>query len=114
MIEKERKRLDELTKIKPFINAKLTQIYSRFGYNHIYFNYDQIEMEFMKGHDQFYIMNGTLVSMEKDDEYYKLFNKLMAEMAKRNHYTMMTYPGISDGLTKYVKISRSQVIIDEV
>ena len=117
MTEKERKRLDELTKIRPFINARLQSIYDKDKYNLVYFNYDQIEMEFMKGHDHFYIMNGTLVSTKKiksDDEYYELFNKLMLEMAKRNHYIMMTYPGISTGLTKYIKMSNSQAIIDEV
>lgn len=116
MTEKERKRLDELTKNSPFVNVRLTPIYNKDEYNLVYFNYDQIEMEFMKGHDKFYIVNSTRISVEKiksDDEYYELFNKLMTEMAKRNRYTMKCSKA-AIGFTEYNKMSNSQAIIDEV
>lgn len=116
MNKDERELLDKVTEYVPFISIRLALPYDKSGYNMSYFNYDQLEQEFKKDHNEFFIINTTSILLDKvkdEDDYYNLFNKLVSEMAERNHYIITFLKGIKK-LIKCNKISRSQAVINEL
>lgn len=120
MNKKDYEQLTKMTRII-FISIQLSLTYNKNGYNMHYFDYDNLELEFKKGHDQFFIFNnshilprGTAYDItNENDTYTNLFNELVSGMAKRNYYTITPLEK-KKGVIKCNKISRSQAVINEL